>query len=530
MKLGINFKTWKGEVQCDAIVIGSGIGGLTAAVFLAKAGKKVLVLERHYTLGGFTHVFKRPGFEWDVGVHYIGDVNDPRSDAGKIFRYISGGQLKWQKMPDLYDQLIFPDRTLNLRAGRKNLRDELVSHFPKEAKGIDGYLDIVKKLPSEYSLKYHALKALPRFVANPLSLVMGRKFLQWASRTTEDVLDQFTQNPELKGVLAGQWGDYGLPPKQSSFAVHSMVANHFIHGGAYPVGGSAQFAQTIVPELERHGGMVMYHAEVQQITHQNGRVTGVEMADGRHFKAPLVLSSAGMEVTFGKLLDESPGWQQKYLNVAKEIGASVGHFCLYLGLDIPFSQLGVPGSNLWVYPGYDHDKQVAAFTDPEKSELPVAYISFPSGKDPEWETRFPGKSTIEIITLASWDWVKNWNDSRWMKRGADYDAMKNAITQRMLEALYRQVPAAKGHIVHQELSSPLSTKHFVGWQQGEIYGLNHTPKRFLANITPFTPMKGLYLTGQDVVTCGVAGAMFGGVLTAAAILRKNVMKDAFRAG
>src|SRR5580704_10557961 len=85
--------------QWDAIVIGSGIGGLAAAALLAKhGGKRVLVLERHYVAGGFTHTFHRPGYEWDVGVHYVGQVQDAASPLRRIFDRLTDGRLKWNPM------------------------------------------------------------------------------------------------------------------------------------------------------------------------------------------------------------------------------------------------------------------------------------------------------------------------------------------------------------------------------------------------------------------------------------------------
>src|SRR5580704_12786760 len=100
------------ETQWDAIVIGSGIGGLATAALLSRyAGKKVLVLERHYTPGGYTHSFKRPGYSWDVGVHYIGQVQDPASPVRAVFDHLTGGQLQWQPMPEIYDRVVIGTRT-----------------------------------------------------------------------------------------------------------------------------------------------------------------------------------------------------------------------------------------------------------------------------------------------------------------------------------------------------------------------------------------------------------------------------------
>src|SRR5271155_5144831 len=126
---GVNMTSYKQQAldeAWDAIVIGSGIGGLTAAALLAKhSGKRVLVLERHYTAGGYTHSFNRPGYAWDVGVHYIGDLQDPASPLRAAFDHLTGGQLEWAPMPDVYDRIIMGGRTFDFPTGRERLRVRL---------------------------------------------------------------------------------------------------------------------------------------------------------------------------------------------------------------------------------------------------------------------------------------------------------------------------------------------------------------------------------------------------------------------
>ena len=152
------------------------------------------------------------------------------------------------------------------------------------------------------------------------------------------------------------------------------------------------------------------------------------------------------------------------------------------------------------------------------------YISFPSEKDPDWTNRYPDKITIDIITLLPYEIFEPWEGSKWMKRGEEYDALKESIATRLLEELYKQFPHLKGKVSYYELSSPLTTKHFVNYEKGEIYGLDHTPKRFRQHfLKPKTPIKNFYLTGQDIVTAGIGGALFSGVLTSAAITGKNVL-------
>ena len=202
--------------------------------------------------------------------------------------------------------------------------------------------------------------------------------------------------------------------------------------------------------------------------------------------------------------------------------------CLYVGLDKSSESLKLPKHNIWSYTDNDIDANYNPKTITDATEK-FAYISFPSAKDPDWSNRYPGKSTIDIITLLPYDGFENWDGTRWMKRGEAYDQLKEKIAKRLLDVLYKHIPQAKGKIEHYELSTPLTTKHFINYDKGEIYGLDHTPKRFRQRfLKPRTRIKNLYLTGQDVVTAGVAAALFSGVITTSAITRKNIIKKVMK--
>jgi all-trans-retinol 13,14-reductase len=265
MVSGIPYKQAKLPDHWDAIVIGSGIGGLTAAVLLALHGRKrVLVLERHYEVGGFTHTFRRPGYEWDVGLHYIGQVQDDRSRIRRAFDHVTAGQVQWQAMPEVYDPFIFEDQTFDFVAGLERFRRDLKQSFASEARAIDGYIAAVQTC-NRASAFYYAEKAIPVRAAAIAGGLMRAPYMRWAKRTTRDVLEAFTSNRELIGVLTAQWGDYRLPPAKSSFAVHATVAEHYFSGGSYPVGGASAIAAAIVPQIERLGGSVVSSAEVASI-------------------------------------------------------------------------------------------------------------------------------------------------------------------------------------------------------------------------------------------------------------------------
>jgi all-trans-retinol 13,14-reductase len=522
---GESYKRYSGGDRYDAIVVGSGIGGLTCAVLLAKhGGKRVLVLEKHYVAGGFTHTFNRPGYEWDVGLHYIGDVGRNDLPTHRLFDEITGGRLQWAAMPDVYDRIIIGDQSFDFVKGEERFREQLKHCFPAEATAIDAYLARLQETVDAIGL-FSAEKIVPRPIAFLFGGWMRRKFLRHARRTTRETLEELTSDQQLIAVLTGQYGNYGLPPSQSSFGIHALVAKHYMDGGYYPVGGASAIAAGAVPEIEDRGGKVLVGAGVESIHLEGRRAVGVTMEDGRIFRAPLVISNAGASNTFGRLLPDANDAVDGSRQLVEKLGGSVAHLGLYVGLNHSDEELGLEGTNLWIHPDEHHDANLSRFLADPDAPIPFTYVSFPSCKDPSFRDRHPGRATIDVISFASYERFADWQDEPWRKRGTDYEALKEDFAQRLLAVLHEHVPQVKGKIDTYELSSPLSTRTFANWPGGAIYGLNHTPARFLQRaLGPRTPIHGLYLTGQDASTCGVAGAMVGGALAASVALGRPVIQ------
>ena len=182
-------------------------------------------------------------------------------------------------------------------------------------------------------------------------------------------------------------------------------------------------------------------------------------------------------------------------------------------------RLRLPKYNYWCYDPYTGDGTPGG-------RIASAYISFPSAKDPAWAESHPGKSTVQMIGLGTMDDFREFEDTRWRRRGEAYEALKAKFEAGMLARLYAMHPETEGHVVWSEVSTPLSTAHFSGYPSGEIYGLEHTPERFQQQwLRPRTPIKNLYLTGQDICSAGVAGALFSGLLTSSAMLGKNMIAE-----
>lgn len=506
----------------DAIVIGSGIGGLATAAILAKEGWKVLVLEQHYEAGGFCHTFKRKEFEWDVGVHYVGGVHREQSVERRVFDYVSNGQLQWASMGSPYDVALIDGKRYDFVPGTEAQLKQWIAYFPKEEKAIRAYWAKVREAVAAQQA-FFAERALPAPLSTLMGGLMKRKFLKYASRTVYEVLRDLTDNEDLITMLCTQCGDYGLPPREASFAIHALVVSHYRDGGNYPVGGAASIPRTIVNTIEEHGGTVALRCAVDHIRVERSGVTGVRLTNGAVIEAEAIISDAGVRNTIGKLL--LPGDRAVFHleQVLKDIQPSIAHLCLYVGLKGTAKELGLPKFNYWCYDPYTGDGTPGG-------RLPTAYISFPSAKDPAWESEHPGVSTVQLIGLGRYEDFAPFANSRWHKRPEAYEKQKEVFAADMLERLHQLHPKTKGKVDWAEVSTPLSTVHFAHHAHGEIYGLEHTPIRFQQDwLRPKTPIKGLYLTGQDICTAGVCGALFSAVLTTSAMLGRNMVSRILKA-
>lgn len=502
----------------DAIIIGSGIGGLAVGSILSQLkGMRVLVLEQHFKAGGFTHAFKRAGrFHWDVGVHYIGGMQ-PGSMLREIFDWISRGGVKWQQMPDPFEKFVYPDFTFELPNDPAAFEAKLVAQFPDEQKAIHNYFEDIRQTASWFGRNV-SLKALPASLEGVSGLLrlVGQGH---ALMTTLDYMLANFRDEKLRAVLLSQWGDYGLPPADSAFVIHALIVSHYFGGGFYPVGGAGVIAESIVPILEAHGGALLLNHHVREILLENNRATGVRVdhvighrVTPAVYRAPLVISNAGAYNTYLRLL--GPEVSVPFRQELSEMRQGVSCVTLYLGFKDDPRKLGLHGENYWIYDGYDHDAIYASRAKVLEGHPSAAYLSFPSLKDPQATAH-----TGEIITFCDYQPFAAWREAPWKDRGGDYDALKAKISEGLLSFVDRHVPGLRDLVEYQELSTPLSNEHFTAHPQGTIYGLACTPDRFRRDwLGVRTPVEGLYLTGADASSPGVAGALMGGVMASAAIL------------
>jgi all-trans-retinol 13,14-reductase len=509
-------RPWSHEIpegRWDAVVIGSGIGGMTTAAMLAKLGRRVLVLEQHVLPGGFTQTFKRPGYQWDVGVHIVGEMTT-RSFAGRLLADLTDGRLEWESVGPIYDEFNFPDGfTIQFPDSPDAFRETLVDYFPHERHGIDEYLDLIRRV-SKASGQHLQMRATPWYLAPGGRRKAGEAARPYISATTQSVLDSLVDDPRLRSVLAAQWGYYGVPPSRSSFAMHALMVQHFLRGAYYPIGSAASIAPALLQTVADAGGWTAVRRSVDEIVIRRRKVSGVKLADGTEIETKQVISAAGAIPTAAMMGASAPGmWAESY----RVPGPA--HLSLYLGFsDVDIARHGAQRYCQWYYDSWDTETiDWDVHPDRDPGAAPVVFCSFPSIKDPSHDPGPEQRHTGEAITFVPWEPFSEWKDAKWKRRGPEYDDFKGRLTEALLEQYRGLYPELGPHVQHAELSTPVSTHHFTSAPAGSIYGLATEPDRFTdETLLPETSVSGLYLSGTDVSTPGVAGALMGGVLAAVA--------------
>ncbi len=482
------------ESRYDAIVIGSGIGGLAAAAVLARVKRyRVLVLEQHFKLGGFTHTFQRPGgFHWDVGLHYVGKMA-PGSPLRAAMDFITAGKTDWVQMKDPFDVFLYPDFKFEVPSSRNSYWKKLTALFPSETDSLRGYFKDVEL-------------AANKFMGQ---LQMPPESRALAGLTVKAYLDSHFREERLKSILASQWGDYGLPPHLASFGVHAGVVRHYLEGGYYPVGSAAALVEDMAGVVREAGGDLKVRHKVLSIVVEENQAKGVEVetSAGREvIYASEIYSDAGAETTYKKLL----GGKVTDAEELKRLGSVPLYsvVTLYMGLKSRCEHLGIHGQNLWIFDGFDHDAVWERRNRLADGKASSCGVSFPGIKDPAAK-----KVTAEIIAPLDYSVFEKWKDTRWMNRGVEYQNLKKKISEALMDFVEGHLPGFREEVVFSELSTPLSDEYFTGHREGGIYGFPGIPGRYeMRSLGPKTPVKGLTLVGTDAAGHGITGAMMGGFL------------------
>jgi len=514
----------------DAIVVGSGLGGLTTAAYLTTAGLRTLVLEQWDVAGGCSHVFRRKRkFEFDVGLHYIGDCGP----GGTIPAILGGlgldGRIEFLELdPDGFDTLIFPELEFRVPRGWERYLERLLAAFPGEAEGLRRCVGVLERVATELDTA-----GMPRSDADLASfLVRAPTVIEWGIRSLGELFEECQLGLAARAVLAGESADHGAPPSRVSIALHAGLMGHYLKAGAYyPRGGGQVFAAHLIDVIKAHGGEVRTRARVDEIVVEDGAVAGVRLRGGETISAPVVVSGADIKRTFLELIDPA------HLT-AETLERTAGYrmalplFSVYLGLDVDLRE-HMPNTNYWYHGELDPEASYDSLYAGAMPDRPSVFISSASVKDPHTRHIAPaGHSSLEVMTMVPpgydfWQIEQGPAAGERYSRHAAYRAVKETVAAAAVAQAIEVLPAIEGHIVWQEAATPITQERYTLSSGGSCYGLEHaTDQSGPLRPRPETEIEGLYLTGASTMSGhGIVGVMRGGLLSAGAVLGRDLKAE-----
>ena len=497
------FKKDKVPDNLDVIIIGSGMGGLIAAAYLSKKGKKVLVLEQHYTAGGCTHNFVLNNMMFDSGLHYISDP----VDFGNILDELGDPNIliEWEEMcrtDGIFDLITYDGKSYGFTKEPQFL-GKLIGYFPEKEKEFKIYMDLLKGI--NYYVKFLSiLKLLPIAVVE-VFITIFRKFglfdriIKIATMDAYSVINGIFQDDKITKILTGQYGNLGIKPQLCPFVFHAILVNYYLKGGYYPKGGSRLIAHKLISAIYNNGGQVLVNAKVKRIIVDDGVCVGVNVKN-MNIYAKKIVSAIGILNTKKLLLDDMSPIVCKFRQQCEKFKPSISHCTLFCVIN---STDDFPDYNNWVI----------------NDNSPAFFISFPSEKDSYLRKKYVGRKSCVVIMEEEYGNYSDFINGDKRCNRKEYQQYKEIKSQQILNVLYENYPQLEGKIESYFLGTPLTNKFYIGSENGASYGIEHNMDKLDYRVLrPKTIIKNLYLTGQDITMNGVAGAVGSGILTSYSIM------------
>lgn len=477
------------ETEFDAIIIGSGLAGLSCAAAFARQRFKPLVLEQHTKPGGYATTFERQGFVFDVSLH-----STSAGERNGVHNIIPGfpeiTDVEFVPHPTLY-RAIFPD--YDFRVPQKNIRgyiEMLIGYFPDEKGGIEGIFADMRGLLNDVR-KFSAARGQVDMSRFDLDFPILSKSI---GKTWGQLVDARLKNPKLKAIVSSQWGYYGLPPSRLSPFYYALPALSYLEeGGYYPIGKSQRISDAFVRFIEEGGGKVKLGARVKEILVKDQAAYGVKTENGEEFTGRVVVSNASAHETFNKMLG-TPEFLNDYLQKLKTYSVSLSSFQLFLGLKKDLvGEVGIRDSEIFRMSGYDQDEEYRRMLDGEVGGGfgLTLYDNVYKGYSPE------GKNTLNIMTLQGYDHWKPYEADYFKGNKTAYRAEKERMADVLIDEVEKTLlPGLRNAIEVIEIGTPLTNVRYTSNYRGAAYGWDQTLNNSgNTRLSQKTPLKNLYLAG-----------------------------------
>ncbi|AVH67999.1 carotenoid isomerase [Nostoc sp. 'Peltigera membranacea cyanobiont' N6] len=466
----------------DAIVIGSGIGGLVTATQLAAKGAKVLVLERYLIPGGSAGYFERQGYRFDVGASMIFGLGQ-NGTTNLLTRALSAVNVSQEAIADPVQIHYHLPQGLDLKVDRvyEKFLQNLIAHFRHEEQGIRRFYDecqkVFKCLNSMDLLSLEEPRYLLRvFFQHPLACLGLVKYLP---QNAGDFARRYIKDPQLLKFIDMECYCWSVVPADMTPMINAgMVFSDRHYGGVnYPKGGVGQIAQKLVEGLEKAGGKIQYQARVTKILTEQGKAVGVQLANGKVYRGKRIVSNATRWDTFEQLLpaEAMPHnekiWQQNYQK-------SPSFLSLHIGVKESVLSAGTECHHILLE---DWEKMTAVEG--------TIFVSIPTLLDPDL-----APDGYHIIHAFTPHWIDDWQKLS----PSEYEAKKEEAAGRILDRLEKIFPGLDAGLDYLEVGTPRTHRRFLGRQDG-TYG--PIPRRKLRGLLkmPFnrTGIPGLYCVGDS---------------------------------
>ncbi|OGD28803.1 MAG: hypothetical protein A2Y56_12795 [Candidatus Aminicenantes bacterium RBG_13_63_10] len=488
--VGASSRTAVGDTW-DAVIIGSGLGGLSCAAGFARQGFKALVIEQHGIPGGYATTFKRPGgFVFDASLHSTG-AGERNGVPNLIAGFPEIMDVEFVPHKVLY-RAVFPDH--DFRVPHKDVDGYirfLTEKFPEEKTGIEGLFQTMQGLMSDLN-RYQSAGGQVDMASFPKEFPY---LVKCFNSTWGAIQDSHIKDPKLKAVVSALWGYFGLPPSKLASLYYILPLMGYLEGGGYyPIGGSQKISDALRRFIEGRGGKVLLRTRAERILVKDHAAYGVRTADGAEHLGRVIVSNANVLDTVRKMMDEGE-FLKSYLARLDTFSISLSSFQVFLGLKKDLvAEVGIKDSEIFYYPDYDIEEgyRLALDADVEKGGFGLTlYDNLYKGYSPE------GKNTINIMTLQGYEPWKKFEADYFAGRKDAYRAEKERLAGIMIkkaEELF--LPGLSKAIEVKEAATPLTNIRYTSNTRGAIYGWDQTVDNSEPRRLPHkTPIKNLYLAG-----------------------------------